>query len=181
MGGGVFAFVVWVGCFDGVMKVLLLLLGLLLLGLSGVCVAGGDKKQSVALSLHLETEGTDNPKMIFPQFVGGKQRFFRKMPEVSSRDFVAFSPFPSDDGMSYGVVFVLKEAAKRRYAAVTNMNTGRWLLAHVNGRVADAVLIDKAVEDGLVVVWKGISLEEIGEFDKAMPRVGEAKKKGKKG
>lgn len=166
------------GVLMGGMK-MLLLFAVLLAGLPGFCLAGGNKKQAVTLSFHIETEGADNPKMIFPHFVSGRERYFRRIPEVSSRDLLAFSPFPADDGASYGVVFQLKGPATRRYAAVTNMSTGRWLLAQSNGRVVDAVLIDKPVEDGMIVVWKGITLEEIAEFDKLMPRIGQAKKKGK--
>jgi hypothetical protein len=33
------------------------------------------------------------------------------------------------------------------------------------------------VDDGLVVVWKGLSIEEIVLLDEALPRIGEKKKK----
>lgn len=145
--------------------------------LMGDVMAGGDKPPAVNISFHIETEATDNPKMIFPYEVMGKQRFFRRLPEVSSKDFVAFSPFPSDDQMSYGVVLQLKDNARRRLAAVTQISTGKWLICHAYGRIVDGVLIDDTVNDGVIVVWKGLTLEEIRQMDEGLPRLGEKKKK----
>ena len=45
----------------------------------------------------------------------------------------------------------------------------------VNGRVVDAVLIDKQVDDGYMVIWKGIGKAEIDAFDAMVPRIGEKK------
>ena len=139
--------------------------------------AGGDKGKAVSVSFHIETEGTDNPKMIFPHQVMGKQRFFRSIPEVTSKDFVAFSPFPSDDQASYGAIFQLKDNARRRLAAVTSVNQGRWLVCQAFGRVIDDVLIDAPVDDGVIVVWKNLSLDQIRKLDTTLPRIGEKKKK----
>ncbi len=142
-------------------------------------VAGAKKDKVARISFHIETEGADNPKMIFPYELFGQQRFFRRIPDISSNDFVAFSPFPAEDQASYGVVFQLKDTARRRLAAVTADNIGRWFVCQGFGRIVDGVLIDKVVDDGVLVIWKGLSLEEIGELDKTMPRIGEKNKKGK--
>lgn len=150
-----------------------LLLCLLLFVPTGAAWAGGNKGKKVNVSFHMETEGTDNPKMIVPHVISGKQRFFRRIPEVSSKDLVAFTPFPADDQASYGVVFQMKDVSRNRFAAVTTNNRGRWLICQAFGRVVDAVLIDKPVDDGAIVIWSGLSLEEIRELDKALPRIGE--------
>lgn len=147
-----------------------------LLAVAPNAVAGGNKK-AARVSFHIETEGTDNPKMIFPHEVFGKQRFFRRIPDISSRDLVAFSPFPSEDQASYGAMFQLKDAARRRLAAVTADNIGRWLVCQAFGRIVDGVLVDEPIDDGAVVIWRGLSLEEIQELDKAMPRIGGKKER----
>lgn len=141
--------------------------------------AGGKADKPATLSFHLETEATDNPKMIFPQLANGETRYFRRIPEVASKDVESFSPFPSDDGSTYGVIFKLKQTAARRVAAITAANQGRWLIAMVNGRAVDGVLIDKTVEDGFLVIWKGITLDEISQYDEAVPRIGEKEKRKK--
>ncbi|MFT4176636.1 MAG: hypothetical protein QM627_08250 [Luteolibacter sp.] len=156
------------------------LLILVLFALAPTSFAGGKRGEKSQVSFHMETEESDNPKMIFSYEVAGKKRFFRRLPEVSLRDVTSFSPFPSDDGASYGLVFRLKPNAGNRLNAITSVNQGKWLVASVNGRFVDAVLIDKPVTDGLIVVWQGVSLPEIQLLDQTLPRFGEKKPKKKK-
>lgn len=146
-----------------------------LFALSAYAWAGGDKKIA-QVSFHVETDANDNPKMIIPYELLGKERYFRRMPEISSKDFVAFNPFPSDDQASYGVLFQLKDGSGKRLTAVTTANQGKWLICQAFGRVVDAVIIDQPVNDRAIVIWKGLTLEEIRELDKVLPRIGEKKK-----
>ncbi|MBN8461100.1 MAG: hypothetical protein J0M04_25015 [Verrucomicrobia bacterium] len=155
--------------------------GLLTLGLGPAASAGGKAGEMGMVTFHLETEDGGNPKMVSPpQMYEGKERFFLRTPEISMKDVVAFSPFPSGAGEEYGIVFQLREAAKRRLTAISQANQGKFLLAQVNGRFVDGVLIDKPVEDGLIVVWKGLSAEDVKLFDNELPRIGEDGKKKKK-
>lgn len=140
--------------------------------LLGSVMAGGNKGKKVNISFHIETEASDNPKMIFPHQVMGQQRFFRRLPEVSSKDYVAFSPFPSEDQASYGVILQLKDNARRRLAAVTQISSGKWLVCQAFGRIVDGVLVEDPVDDGVVVVWQGLTLEEIRQLDESLPRIG---------
>jgi preprotein translocase subunit SecD len=141
--------------------------------------AGGKADKKGNLSFHVETEESDHPKMIFPYELEGKKKFFRRVPDITSNDIVAFGSFPSDDGQSYGVAFRLKDNARNRLAAITTENQGKWLIAQVNGRIVDAVLIDKPVSDGFIIIWKGITLEEINQYDKVVPRINGEKPKKK--
>ncbi len=141
-----------------------------------MALAGGNK-EVVQITFHLETDATDNPKMIFPHELMGKQRFFRRMPEISSKDFKAFNPFPSEDQASYGVLIQLKESAGKRFMACTTASQGKWIVCKAFGRVVDSVLIDQPVNDHVIVIWKGLTLEEIRELDEGIPRVGEKQKK----
>jgi hypothetical protein len=148
--------------------------------LSPSALAGGKKEGKASVTFHMETEATDNPKMIFPQMANGQRRFFRRLPDIGTKDVLSFSPFPSEVGGDYGVVFKLKGNAVNRLAAITSANSGRWMISQVNGRVVDGFLIDKQVTDGVVVVWKGVTLQDIALFDEQLPRVGEEGKKKKK-
>jgi hypothetical protein len=143
---------------------------------AGGVMAGGNKGKKVDISFHIETESSDNPKMIFPHEVMGMQRFFRRIPEVSSNDYIAFTPFPADDQASYGVILQLKDNVGRRLAAVTQISSGKWLVCKAFGRIVDGVLIEDPVEDAVLVIWKGLSLEEIRQIDESIPRIGEKKK-----
>jgi hypothetical protein len=137
--------------------------------------AGGKKDGKSGISFHFQADPTDNPKMIFPQMTNGQQVFYRRNPEVMTKDIAAFNPFPSQDGEGFGALLQLKPSAKNRLAAVTNANVNRWMVAMVNGRVVDAVIIDRQVDDGHLVIWKGIGQAEIDAFDTQVPRIGEKK------
>ncbi len=137
--------------------------------------AGGKKGEKSGITFHLQGDPTDNPKMIFPQLTNGQELVYRRNPEFMLKDIAAFNPFPSQDGEGYGAVLQLKSGAKNRLSAVTAANTNRWMLAMVNGRLVDAVIIDKQVNDGLLVIWKGIGAAEIEAFDAMVPRLGEKK------
>lgn len=154
---------------------------MLVLVLAPVALAGSKANSKFALSFHLETDQNENPKMVFTQNDNGKTRYFRRMPEITGNDVVSFSPFPAEGSEEgYGMVFKLKDNAARRLAAVTNTNQGRWLVAQIDGRFVDGVIIDKTIEDGLIVIWKGITLNDVKVFDAAMPRIGREGKKNKK-
>lgn len=141
--------------------------------------ASGKKGEATGISFHLQADETDNPKMVFPQLTNGKQLVFRRAPEVNTKDIAAFNPFPSQDGDGFGVVLQLKPVAKNRFAALSNAAVNRWMVAMVNGRIVDAVLIDKEVNDGFLVIWKGIGAAEIDAFDQKVPRIGEEKPRKK--
>jgi len=157
------------------MAALLMVLGFLSAPLG---MAMGKRSDKATLSFHIETEGTDNPKMIFPQDVSGQTRYFRRIPEISLKDIAVYTPFPGEG--DYGLVFRLNGNAARRFSAVTAVNQGRWLLAVVNGRAVDAVMIDAQIEDGVLVVWRGITLADIEALDESLPRAGEGGGKKKK-
>ncbi len=139
----------------------------------------GKAGEKANLSFHLETENSQNPKMIFAQDHNGTIRFFKRAPEISTRDIVGFTPFPADGDDGYGIVFQLSGNATRRLASITAANQGRWLVAQANGRIVDGVLIDQQVDDGFLVIWKGISLADIEQYDSSVPRIGAKKPKKK--
>lgn len=139
--------------------------------------AGGKAGDDCSLTFHMETEPNDNPKMIFAENVSGKVRVFRRMSEISEKDIESFAPFPAADGASAGLMIRLKGAGARRLAAVTATNPDHWMVARINGRSIDAVLIDRQINDGKLVIWKGVTPLEIQQLDKIAPRIGETKKR----
>lgn len=165
-------------CFNPGMKSHIAALVLVVaLALAPPVFAGGKKENKASVTFHMETEGTDNPKMIFPQMANGQTRYFRRTPEVSLKDVTAFSPFPADGDQGFGLMLKLKPTAVNRLAALTAANQRRWLISQVNGRAVDGVLIDKPVNDGFIVIWKGVNDADIAILDKELPRIGAEKKK----
>jgi len=152
---------------------------LALVALVPSAMAGGKKENKASVTFHMETAATDNPKMIFPQMANGQTRYFLRTPEIGTKDIVSFSPFPSDVAGDYGMVVKVKPGVVTRLAAVTNANQGRWMIVQVNGRVVDGVMIDKQIDDGVLVVWKGVTLADVSLLDEQYPRTGETGKKKK--
>jgi hypothetical protein len=134
--------------------------------------AGGKAGEAPSVSFHLQRDATDNPKRTFPHVMGGEIHHFSRAPEISVKDIAAFAPFPSEDGQTHGVAFQLKPAAARRLSAITAANQGRWLISQVGGRVVDGVIVDQQVDDGIIVIWKGVTPEEIALYEKLAPRIG---------
>jgi hypothetical protein len=139
----------------------------------------GEKKTKSSITFHMETEATDNPKMIFAQQANGRQRFFRRLSDIGTNDIASFSAFPSEVGQDYGLVILLKKHVATRLSALTNANQGRFMIVRVNGRVLDGVLIDKQIDDGRLVIWKGVTLADLNLLDKDFPRAGQEGKKKK--
>lgn len=148
---------------------------LLLMLVAQPAAAGGNPKNKTSVTFHLETAGTDNPKMIFPHEIGGKARYFMRTSEFNLKDVASFDPFPDDSGAGYGLVIRLKPAPINRLAAITNANQGKWLVASVNGRLVDGVVIDRQIDDGVLVIWQGVTLEDITLLEKTLPRDGAPK------
>lgn len=142
--------------------------------LSPPAQAAGKKNDKAVVSFHIQAEAIDNPKMIFPYKVGGETQYFRRMPEFHTKDIKSFASGPSvhEDG-EFTVVFRLKRGAIQRLQAVTTANQGRWMAAQLNGRVIDCVMVDAPVEDGVLVIWNGVTAADVNTLEKALKRTKE--------
>ena len=118
--------------------------------------------------------------MVFPYPTAGKEIYYSKSPEFTKDDIIAFQSFPSDDETSYGLILQLNKVATQRLANMSGANHGKFLLAMVNGTVRDAVLIDRSVNDGLLIIWQRLGAAEVRAADRIMPRIGEDPKAWKK-
>lgn len=135
--------------------------------------AGGKKSPPASITFHLEGSVAEAPQFARAFNTLAGERYFRKVPEISSKNIQSFSPFPADDERSYGLVFKLDEQGTRRLNEVTTMNQSKLLLSLVNGQPIGVVRIDKPVTDGILVVWSGITEQEIKLYDHIAPRIGE--------
>ncbi|MGJ8696346.1 MAG: hypothetical protein ACSHYF_08500 [Verrucomicrobiaceae bacterium] len=145
---------------------------LLLAALSPLLHAMGKKPDPITLTFHMQSQEEEGPKMVFSLPVYGQKIFFRRSPEVVTKDIKGFSPFAAENG-GFGATLVLSKAAAARLAAITTQNQRSWFVAMFNGRALDAVLIDQPVRDGRLVVWQGITLDEVHRFDLMVPRIGD--------
>jgi hypothetical protein len=155
-----------------------LLLPLLFI-LSITANAAGKKTPPASISFHLEGSAAEAPKFAreFNTLAGA--RYFRKVPEINSKNIQACSPFPADDKRTYGMVFKLNAQGTKRLNEVTTMHRDKLLLSLVNGQPLGIVRIDRPVSDGVLVIWTGITQQEIKLYDQIAPRIGEDPKQWK--
>jgi len=149
----------------------------MLLALAPATNGAGKKNSKAIVSFHMQAESIDNPKMIFPYVVAGQEEFFRRMPDIRTKDLKSFTSFPSPhDENEFAVAFRLKKTAANRLRVLTNANQGRWIAAQLNGRVVDAMIIDAPVNDGVLVIWNGVTAGDIATLEKALPLTNQKKK-----
>lgn len=143
------------------------------------CSAGGKQYKLYLVTFHLEGEETDNPKMITPVKLGQEHRqyFFSKIPSFTDKDIAWFYPFSAADGVSFGAAFKMKEHSAVELKAITLTNQGKLLGLRCSDAPLQAVLIDRPIEDGVVVIWSGLQQRHLQEFRKRFPHVDDFKPK----
>lgn len=148
-----------------------LALSFVLLAATLWCPAAGKKSQNFLVSFHLEADQTDNPKFIVPVKLGSEHRqyFFKKIPEFTDKDIEWFYPFLSEDGVSYGAAFRMKEYAAVQLKAFTLTNQGKLLGLRCSDAQLQAIIVDRPIDDGIVVIWKGLQQRHLQEFQKRFP------------
>ncbi len=141
--------------------------------------AGSKREEKASLSFHSESADNSNPRTVFKQQIGGRERFFSRVADFTIRDIASFTPFRGDDG-DLGLVCRLTPRATRRLGALSNVNQGTWMISQINGRVVDFLFIDRQIDDGTLVIWKGVTEADLVLLDETLPRTGGAGETGKK-
>lgn len=142
--------------------------------------AGGKKEPQASISFHLEGAAAEAPKISRGVTTEAGDGFFRIVPEISNRDAIAFSSFPSKEDQTYGLVIKLNKQATRKLEVISTMNQGKLLLSIINGQPHGITRIDKPIKDGTLVIWRGVTNEHIRMYDQVVPRIGEDQKAWKR-
>lgn len=150
---------------------ILLLLVLALAAVAPPCHAGG-KSPGLYIGFHPEGEESEGPRLVRPDTVGGKKRWFRISPELSTRHFRAYTPFLSEDGATWGAALQLTEEGERAARGLAANFSGRLVRIVVNGRSVDTVLIDRHPEDGYMIIWRGLTAKDFELMNRKLRRIG---------
>ncbi len=135
-----------------------------------LCLASG-KKEEFTVTFHLEADHRpQGENVVFPSRVGDPPRetLFFVVPLIDHTDFAAFKPFKAPDGTS-GALIQLDHGATRRLLTTSASKQGAYIRTLVNGRPVDSLLIDSQIEDGRIVVWRGLSDEVIALLKQKYP------------
>jgi len=141
----------------------------------------GAKKPVVTVRFHLKAAGSDAPPFVVPVQVPGAPApvNIKKIPEISERSIQAIYPFQAADG-TMGCAYKLDAHGRIGLDTTSSENKGGVLVAFVNGRLVTAMLIDKRISDGVIMIPSGLFPPEIDAMKKLYPVIGETPKKGKK-
>ncbi len=143
------------------------------LAMVGSAFAIGKQYKLYLVTFHIQGEETDNPKFMTAVKLGSEARqyLFNKVPSFTDSDIAWFYPFTSEDGGSFGAAFRLKEHAATELKGLTLTNHGRLLGLRCSDAPLQAVLIDRPIDDGVVVMWSGLQQKHLQEFEKRFPHV----------
>ena len=149
----------------------------LVLSLSLLCVSGS-RKSKMLVSFHVEAEQAEaeidpQGKFILPLTLGNPPTtyYFQKVPELTNRQVEGFYAFPSRTGSGFGAAFKLDPQGRNRLESITAQNSGKRLLTTVNTRPVNFVIIDRAISHGYIVVWSGLTAEDIVVFRESIPEI----------
>lgn len=150
-----------------------LVLFLAILATAMWCPGAGKKTKMTLVTFHLEGEETANPKFMTPVKLGKEHRqyFFNKIAIFTDKDIEWFYPFTSRDGASFGAAFKLKDHSATELKAITLTAQGKIIGIRCSDAQLSAVLIDRPVSDGVIVMWEGLQQRHLEEFRTKFPHV----------
>jgi len=140
-------------------------------------VAGIAKQRHCTFRVHAQANPRDTEVFSTSartQF-SGKDVAIEKMPWISERDVLAFSPYPAPDG-TYGALIQLDEHGRTVLDTLSIERRGRFLFVFINGRFITELQIDKRVSDGKIYVPSGLTAVDIGLMKKDWRLIGQGKR-----
>ena len=140
------------------------------LGLPLSVDAAGRKKGEFFLSFHVEGDKSEGKRRVSDDTINGRTIYFRRTPVITHRHLNGYWPFLADDG-SWGAAFRLTGTGQRRMNTVGLTERGRLMRVVVNMRLIDVLNIDKAPDDGMIIVWKGLTEDDLKKLEKQMPQL----------
>lgn len=143
------------------------ILTLVFLPTFGLPVQAGDGKQKHTIAFHEEGNEADGERKVFPYPVAGQEKFFKMTPTITHVDFDGFVPFRAEGG-GFGAAFVLNRHGSLKLNQITTARQGSHLIASVDMKPVDVMLMDKPLKDGIIVLWKGLGPEHIQYLEKGL-------------
>lgn len=147
------------------------LLPLLLVLASPMLVLGMSKKPQFTITFHTLASTNDPPKTMFPFDLNGKRLYFKIVPEFSQENIAAFQSFPAENGNGKGLALQLDFRGKASLELVTRQRKDEYLLAMVNAKPVDFVVMDEPVMDGMITIWQGVPDDVVKELAKKHPLI----------
>src|SRR2546430_10866022 len=139
--------------------------------------AGAAKARHCVFRVQVQGEPQDTAAFSTsgPAQLSGKEVAIEKMPWISERDVIAFSPYPAANG-TYGALFQLDEHGRVVLDTLSIERRGSLLFVFINGRPITQPAIDKRVSDGTVYIASGLIAADITLMKKDWRLLGQGKR-----
>lgn len=126
------------------------------------------------VSFHTQTASGEMKNMVFIYNYQGKKLNMRKMPDFVLSDMKSYRPFPAKKNKkTFGAMFLLERVAANRLVHYSTQRQGLYMVSVVNGKVSEPVVIDRPINDGVLIIWEGLTLRDLRSMDIEIPRTGE--------
>lgn len=134
-------------------------------------MGNGQKADAFLITMHEESSADEAPKFATPVKLGSEMRqyYFKRVPTLTDRDVAYYYPFISEDGSSFGAGLKLTSKGTEALKALSLTHQGKLLGIRVSNAPYTAVMIDRPVDDGVVVIWKGLSKAHLKAFERRFP------------
>lgn len=137
--------------------------------------AAGSKHRdpSIAIRFHAQVN-TYDPTFAAQVQVGSPPRrlLVEKIPSISERDIAAFYPFRAPDG-TFAAEFQLDRHGSVVLQALSTEKRGQIILVAVNTRPLVPLYVDKTINDGMIYVPSGFTLDEIHQMGASFSLMGQ--------
>jgi hypothetical protein len=133
----------------------------------GPSARAGDGKQKHTIAFHAEGNPADGEKRVFNHPVAGEMKTFQMTPTITQMDFAGFVPFRAEDG-SFAAAFILDKHGALKLNQITAGRKSTHMVATVDMKPVDVMVIDREVKDGIIVLWKGLGATQIEYLEKEL-------------
>ena len=151
----------------------------------GLCLlfalpGGAAKQRHCTLRVHTQANPRDTE--VFATSVrtqlSGKEVAIEKMPWISERDVIAFSPYPAPDG-TYGALLQFDDHGRVVLDTLSVERRGGFLFVFVNGRFVTQLQVDKRVSDGKIYIPSGLTAADVDLMKKDWRLMGQGKRQSR--
>ena len=125
--------------------------------------------------MHKQTLGIRSIRDICSRPSVGKNVAIEKLPWISERDVIAFSPYPAAE-RNFGALFQLDEHGRVVLDTLSVERRGSFLFVFINGRPITELEIDKRVSDGKIYIPSGLTSADIELMKKEWRMIGQRKR-----
>lgn len=131
---------------------------------------GFSSKPKFTITFHAQADEMDPKKTMFPMQIEGRNMLFKLIPEVSQQNIIAFHPFDTETGEK-GLALQLDFRGRGSLEMVTRTRQGQYLVAMINAKPVDYLVIDQVIDNGLITIWRGVPDELVKQLEKKYPRI----------